>query len=188
MAKLTDKQQRFVEEYLIDLNATKAAIRAGYSAKNADKIGSELLGKTRVAEAVACAMAERSRRTGISQDRVLQELAKISFSDMRNFVDVVDGEVRLKNMEDISPDDSACIQEITTTKTVKSFGDTEIETTVTKMKLADKKGSLESLGRHLGMFNDKLQINANMGVKIIDDIGSTGQNINSIEDDVDDGS
>ena len=51
-ARLTDKQQRFVAEYLIDLNATQAAIRAGYSAKNADKIGSQLLGKTRVAEAI----------------------------------------------------------------------------------------------------------------------------------------
>lgn len=75
MAKLTAKQQTFVEEYLIDLNATQAAIRAGYSAKNADKIGSELLGKTRVAEAVSMAMAERSRRTGINQDRIQQEIA-----------------------------------------------------------------------------------------------------------------
>lgn len=174
MAKLTDKQQLFVEEYLIDLNATQAAIRAGYSAKNADKIGSELLGKTRVAEAVACAIAERSRRTGISQDRVLQELAKISFADMRNFVDVVDGEVRLKNMEDISPDDSACIQEITTTKTVKSFGDTEIETVVTKIKLADKKASLELLGKHLGIFTDSIRLTGDVGVTIINDIPRKG--------------
>lgn len=61
---LTPKQQLFVEEYLIDLNATQAAIRAGYSPNNADKIGSELLGKTRVSEAIKIAMAERSRRTG----------------------------------------------------------------------------------------------------------------------------
>ena len=80
VARLTDKQKRFVEEYLVDLNATQAAIRAGYSAKNADKIGHELLGKTRVSEAIHAAMDERSVRTGITQDRVLQELAAIGFS------------------------------------------------------------------------------------------------------------
>lgn len=71
---LTAKQQRFVEEYLIDLNATQAAIRAGYSAANADKIGPELLGKTRVAEAIQAAIALRSERTNITQDDVLKGL------------------------------------------------------------------------------------------------------------------
>lgn len=68
MAKLTDKQKRFVEEYLIDLNATQAAIRAGYSPKRASEQGHQLLQKTTVSEAISKAMAERSRRTGISQD------------------------------------------------------------------------------------------------------------------------
>ncbi len=74
--KLTPRQARFVEEYLIDLNATQAAIRAGYSAKNADKIGPELLGKTRVAEAIAKAQAKRSERIAISQDDVVKGLHK----------------------------------------------------------------------------------------------------------------
>src|SRR5579875_2449812 len=87
MTKLTPKQKRFVEEYLIDLNATQAAIRAGYSAKNADKIGSELLGKTRVAEAIQKAMDERSKRTEITADRVLQELARIAFDDIKNYLE-----------------------------------------------------------------------------------------------------
>lgn len=171
LAKLTDKQQKFVEEYLIDLNATKAAIRAGYSVKNADKIGSQLLGKTRVAEAVDCAIAKRSRRTGISQDRVLQELAKMGLADMRNFINIVDGEVRIKNMDDMSPEDSSCIQEISTTKTIKTFGDTEIETVVTKIKLADKKASLELLGKHLGIFTDlNIRFPDGVGVTIVNDI------------------
>lgn len=76
---LTEKQKRFCDEYLIDLNATQAAIRAGYSVKNADKIGSELLGKTRVSETISRKIAERSKRTGINQDRVIQELARIAF-------------------------------------------------------------------------------------------------------------
>ena len=104
MAKLTAKQQCFVDEYLIDLNATQAAIRAGYSVRNADKIGSELLGKTRVQEAVSARMAERSRRTGINQDRVVLELAKIAFVKM---TDLVDREGRIKDTA--TDDDLACI-------------------------------------------------------------------------------
>lgn len=78
---ITDKQKKFVEEYLIDLNATQAAIRAGYKAKNAQRaseIGCQLLQKTQVSNEVAKRMAERSRRTGINADRVLIELAKIA--------------------------------------------------------------------------------------------------------------
>ncbi len=71
---MTPKQQCFVEEYLVDLNATQAAIRAGYSAKNADKIGPELLGKTRVAEAIAEAIQARSKRTELDQDWIIKQL------------------------------------------------------------------------------------------------------------------
>ena len=74
--KLTPKQQRFVEEYLVDLNATQAAIRAGYSERNADKIGSELLGKTRVAEAIREAKQERSERVQMTQDSVLEGIMR----------------------------------------------------------------------------------------------------------------
>jgi phage terminase, small subunit len=76
--KLTEKQQRFVDEYLIDLNATQAAIRAGYSVKTADVIGCENLTKPNIQQAIAEHMAERSRRTGVNQDRVVLELAKIA--------------------------------------------------------------------------------------------------------------
>ena len=67
--ELTPKQQRFVEEYLVDLNATRAAIRAGYSARNAGKIGPELLGKTRIAAALGAAQHELSKRTQITQEQ-----------------------------------------------------------------------------------------------------------------------
>lgn len=71
---MTPKQEAFVREYLIDLNATQAAIRAGYSAKNADKIGSELLGKTRIAAALQEQMDKRSKRTEITADYVLETI------------------------------------------------------------------------------------------------------------------
>ena len=73
---MTKKQKRFVEEYLVDLNATQAAIRAGYSPQTARDIGCENLTKPNIQNAIATAMADRSRRTGINQDRVIQEIAK----------------------------------------------------------------------------------------------------------------
>lgn len=84
---LTKKQKRFVEEYLIDLNATQAAIRAGYSPDTAKSIGCENLTKPDISAAISKAQAERSRRTGINQDRVIRELAKVAFL---NPVDVID--------------------------------------------------------------------------------------------------
>ena len=84
---LTPKQKRFVAEYLVDLNATAAARRAGYSAKTADRIGPELLGKTCVSEAIQQAIREREKRTEITQDMVLRETAKLAFFDIRNIFD-----------------------------------------------------------------------------------------------------
>lgn len=92
--QITEKQQRFVEEYLIDLNATQAAIRAGYSAKTADQQGSRMLANVKVQQAISVAMAERSKRTGINQDRVVLELARIAFVKM---TDLVDSHGRIKD-------------------------------------------------------------------------------------------
>lgn len=163
MAKLTAKQQTFVEEYLIDLNATQAAIRAGYSAKNADKIGSELLGKTRVAEAVSMAMAERSRRTGINQNRILQEIAKLALVNIDDVVDLRTGRVK----GSATKEDLACIQSIKIKPT--EFGEER------EIKFYDKKGSLELAGKHLGMFKDKLEMDVDMDLNISIDYGDEAE-------------
>lgn len=75
--KLTPKQERFVEEYLVDLNATAAARRAGYSAKTADKIGPALIGKTSIAEAISKRKKDRVERTEITQELIVQEVYKL---------------------------------------------------------------------------------------------------------------
>lgn len=145
---VTAKQKRFVEEYLLDLNATQAAIRAGYkagSAQRASEIGSELLQKTPVQATIAKAMAERSRRTGINQDRVVRELAKIAFV---NASDVIDLE-RATVLEGAAREDLACIQSVK----VKDGNTMERE-----VKLADKLRALELLGKHLGMWTEKVQV------------------------------
>ncbi|MEZ2659298.1 terminase small subunit [Aneurinibacillus aneurinilyticus] len=160
MAKLTFKQQRFVDEYLIDLNATQAAIRAGFSVKTAEQQGHQLLKKTSVSEAIAKAMAERSKRTSVSQDRIVQQLAKIAFSDLKDYVEWNGDSITLKDSDEV---DGSVIQSITETMLPKGGIKKEI-------KLNDKMKALELLGKHLGMFKDNVNINANMGVTIVDDI------------------
>lgn len=150
MAKLTEKQQRFVEEYLIDLNGTQAAIRAGYSARTANEQASRLLANVSVQQAVSERMAERSKRTGVSQDRVILELAKIAFLKM---TDVVDGQGQIR--DDADPDDLSCIESI---KYKHSDTDTG-SSTEREVKIASKLKALELLGKHLGMWNDKLDVN-----------------------------
>lgn len=103
---LTDKQRRFVDEYLIDLNATQAAVRAGYSENTARSIGSENFGKPAVAEAIAEAQRERAERTGVTADQVVRELARVAFSDLRK---VVTGNGHLIDPKDWDDDTAAAI-------------------------------------------------------------------------------
>lgn len=156
---MTKKQKRFVEEYLIDLNATQAAIRAGYSPHTAKDIGCENLAKPNIAAAISQAMAERSRRTGINQDRVLQELARIGFAKITDVVDPKTAKIR----PDASDDDLACIQSIKIKP--NEFG------TEREVRLYDKKSALVDLGKHLGLFKDKVELNGDMGLHITVDYG-----------------
>lgn len=152
MAKqLTEKQKRFAEEYLVDLNATQAAIRAGYSPDTANEQGSRLLANVNIKNTVDKMIAERSRRTGINADRVIREIAKIAFV---NAGEVVDLDTALL-MDKISDDDMAAIQSVK----VKTFGEDGVEREV---KLADKLKALELLGKHLGLFKDKLEVDGSV--------------------------
>ena len=139
--KLTKKQQLFVDEYLIDLNATQAAIRAGYSVDTAREIGCENLTKPNIQQAIAKAMAERSKRTGINQDRVVLELAKIAFVKMTDVVDPDTGEI----LPNASDDDLACIESVKFKQSDNQYGGS-IEREV---KLSPKMKALELLGKHL---------------------------------------
>jgi len=157
MAKLSDKQQRFVDEYLIDLNATQAAIRAGYSVKTANEQGSQNLAKLSIQTAIAEKMAERSKRTGVNQDRVVLELAKIAFVKM---TDIVDNQGRIKSSA--SDDDLSCIESM---KYKKSESDTG-SMVERELKISPKLKALELLGKHLGMWNDKVNINVAVPIVI----------------------
>lgn len=155
---MTPKQARFVDEYLIDLNATQAAIRAGYSKKTAEWIGPQLLGKTHVSEAVSERMKAREQRTEITQDRVLKELARLAFLDIRK---AFDENGNLKHVKDLDDETAAAIAGMEVSEI--NAGDVQIGS-LKKIKLSDKKGALELIGRHLRMWNDKLDLNANINV------------------------
>lgn len=151
---MTKKQKRFIEEYLVDLNATQAAIRAGYSPDTAGSIGSENLKKPEIRACIDKAMAERSKRTGISQDRVLMELARIGFSKITDVIDPASAKIK----EDANEDDLACIQSIK----IKpgEFG------TEREVKLYDKRGALVDIGKHLGMFKENVSLNVETSEKL----------------------
>lgn len=155
---MTNKQKRFVEEYLIDLNATQAAIRAGYSPRTANEQGTRLLANVSIQEAIAKAMAERSRRTGISQDRVILELARIAFVNASDVIDPEDASV----LAGAARDDLACIQVVK----VKQSNSEKGEMTEREVKLADKLRALELLGKHLGMFEQKGAVPAGNGEEL----------------------
>lgn len=155
MGKLTEKQKKFVNEYLIDLNATQAAIRSGYSEKNAFKIGSELLHKSTVSKYLQTRQQALQQRTEVTQEMVIKELASIGFADVIDYAEVVekkyiDENGKERSYADVDIKVTANIP-INKRKAVSSIkqGKNGIE-----IKLNDKVKALELLGKHLGMFKD----------------------------------
>lgn len=153
---LTQKQSRFVDEYLIDLNATQAAIRAGYSTNRADAMGYENLRKPEIAAAVQAAMKARAQRTEVTQDRVLAEFAKLAFLDPRRFYDENGAIIPIH----LLPEDVAAalsgMDVVVERDGVDAEGNPKFND-VKKIKFVDKKGALDSCARHLGMFTDKIE-------------------------------
>lgn len=163
MAKLSAKQERFCEEYLIDLNATQAAIRAGYSVNSAGSIGSENLEKPEIRARIDAALAERSKRTGINADRVLRELGRIAFVNAVDVIDMQDATVK----GDAERDDTAAIASVK----VKVIPGEDGDGVEREIRLADKLKALELCGKHLGMFKDTQDTNVPVTVVINYDYG-----------------
>lgn len=146
---MTEKQKIFANEYLVDLNATRA-YRVAYPSVKKDETaranGSRLLTNANVATYIAERMRERQKRTEITQDRVLQELAAIAFAKATDYAEVEDGQVIIKDTVNLDEQQVKAIAGIKEGK----YG--------IEVKLNDKEKALELLGRHLGMFKDKLEV------------------------------
>ena len=144
MAKLTEKQKRFVAEYLVDLNATQAAIRAGYSPKTANRIGSQNLSKVDVQTEIEKRRASLRNKLEITQEKVLEELAAIAFANGADFATVnQNGIVRITPTSELPEEKRKAIASIKEGQ----YG--------TEVKVHDKVKALELLAKHLGMFDSK---------------------------------
>jgi phage terminase small subunit len=162
MAELRNKKHElFVQEYLVDLNQTQAAIRAGYSPISASQTASEIMANPKVRTRVEELRAERSKRTGVNADRVVQELARIAFVNPTEVVNAKDATLK----EDADEDDTAAIASVKVKIVDGDFSSVERE-----IKFADKLKALELLGKHLGMFTDNVKLTGDVGVTIVNDI------------------
>lgn len=163
MAGLNERQKKFCDEYLIDLNATQAAIRAGYTENYANTNASKLLQNTTIAEYIRKRQADRMERTEITQDMVLRELAAIAFADATDYVKVVQKPYLTEDGEEVFLPDVAITEtnELTAIQKKAIAGIKQGKNGI-ELKLNDKTRALELLGKHLGMFTDNIQVNGSL--------------------------
>ena len=171
MAKLTDKQRRFCEEYIVDLNATQAAIRAEYSEKTAYSMGQRLLKKVEAQEYIKQLKEERAARTQIEADRVIYELSLIAFSNAADYAAVVDEETYVEvdgNWIKLLDEDGNPVMKRTVKPVLTKDLTAEQKRALAVIKKGrdgfevkpyDKVRALELLGKHIGLFEEKVNVN-----------------------------
>lgn len=151
---LTPKQRRFVREYIIDLNATQAAIRAGYTPEWADRVGPRLVGKSRVKRAIREAEEVRVARSETTADRVFRELCLVAFSTVDDYTVDDTGRIRLRGWAD--PAARRAISSVERTKTTRTRRDgEETEEVKVKLRLWDKNAALKVLSQHFDIIKPK---------------------------------
>ncbi len=145
---LKPKQERFAREYAIDQNASRAAIEAGYAANSARITGCRLLTKDNIKAFIDKLLEEQSKRTDITADKVLTEISKLAFGNVQDFYTKAG---KLKAIQNLTPEQAACISEIKETASGRLT-----------YKIADKGINLERLGKHLKLFTDKVELSGNL--------------------------
>lgn len=157
---LTRRRERFIAEYLIDLNSTQAAIRAGFSAKSAAQTGYKMLREPEIKAAVDAAQTEKLKKINIDTDWVLTRLARTADADIRKIF----GGRQLKKPEDMDDDTAYAISSIEVETERGPDGELKL---VTKIKVWDKGRALMDIGRHLSMFKDKLDVEHSDAVNVV---------------------
>ena len=171
---LTVKQQLFVAEYLIDLNATQAASRAGYSSRTARMAGPRLMKNDAVRAAIDVAIEERKKRVLVTADEVIREMVLIGMADMADFVEIDEGgAIRAYPLTSLAEGKSRIISSVKEKRTIRTIKGTEsnpdgdqILDSTYEFKLHDKVKSLELLARHLGLLHDRQEIDIKQPIQI----------------------
>ena len=157
---MTEAQQRFCDEYLIDFNATRAYKVAYPSTKKDETVNaaaSRLLRNVKVQAYLTERKKILQENTGITQERVLKQIANIAFGDIRKLYNEAGG---LKNIQDIDDETAAMLVAIDSFEEFEGYGDDREQIGYTKkIKIADKTKALDMLGKYFGMFKDKVEIN-----------------------------
>ena len=167
-SKLTPRTRRFVEEYLVDHNATQAMVRAGFTGTRPDVAASKLMARPHVAELIEKRIQDKLRGAGVRADRVLQELAAIAFSDARAIFDQ-NGNIRpVSEWDDAT---AAALAGIEVERTTRS-GDSVTE--IAKVKRWEKTRALELLGKHLAMFVDRTELTGKDGASLMPPVINIG--------------
>ncbi len=157
------KQLRFIDEYLVDLNGKQACIRAGYSEKTAEVKACQLLQDPSIAQEIEKRQQELSEKTKITQEMVLQELAKIGFANMLDYMSVdKNGDMQV-DMSDLTREQASAISEYHT-ETLHHEDGSEVQKV--RFKLLDKRQALVDIGKHLGMFTNKVEVEQDSKVNI----------------------
>ena len=150
------RYESFSQEYLVDLNATQAAIRAGYAPRSSGTKGHQLLQIVEIANRIQFLMSKRTQKTEITAERVIEELAKIGFASMRNFIRIdEDGQPQI-DLSDTDDDNLDALSEVQTETVLELLGGgTTQSIRKTKIKLHDKLGALRLLAEHTGVFEKR---------------------------------
>lgn len=167
MQELTGQQKLFVHEYMVDMNALQACIRAGYSAKTATTMSAKLMVKPHIKAAIAKRMDKRTAKTDITAERVLQEYAKIAFADIKDFLRYGTEKTEVDRDDEGRP--IYAYKQVVDAKPSEEIDGTLVNEVsigkdgTFKFKLHDKKGALDSVAKHLGMFVDKTEVSGPNG-------------------------
>ena len=162
-----DRHERFCQEYIINLNATKAAERAKFSKKTARTIGSKLLTNIDIQKRIAELKEKRDKRTELTQDWIIKELKLIGGSDLQNYIDIDPntGAIRAKGFDDMPPETSRALQSIKEDRVIKEDADGKKVTVYDKVgfKMHDKIRALEILAKHKGMLVERHEVTGEDG-------------------------
>jgi phage terminase small subunit len=148
------REELFAREYILDLNGAQAAIRAGYARKSARVTAARLLTKANVQSIIARSIQERAAKLELSADRVLQEIARLAFSNILDYCSSRDGQIFV-DLSKLTSSQGSAIQEIAVDEEVAGTGKNSHRVRRTRLRLADKRGSLELLGKYLNLFGGK---------------------------------